>query len=202
MVIAALLNGEKHINYANPPDKNPFNAYYVDAAIGKKTEKEVKPATLKGFIRDKKGNLLEGVKVSIRNADYKKNTNTNINGYYEIKNIYPGTYTLKTEKNDYKTFNKNIRLKEGETFWENITLSPQTITTILKGFVTDKTTEEPIENVKITLHNSTDNFIEYANEDGYYEFKISPGTYTIKLDKKNYKSYGDTVQLSEKKEVY
>lgn len=71
-----------------------------------------------------------------------------------------------------------------------------------KRFVTDKTTEEPIENVKITLHNSTDNFIEYANEDGYYEFKISPGTYTIKLDKKNYKSYSDTVQLSEEKEVY
>ena len=62
MVIAALFNGEKHINYANPPDKNPFNAYYVDAAIGKKPEKEVKPATLKGFIRDKKGNLTRGCK--------------------------------------------------------------------------------------------------------------------------------------------
>ncbi|RLF30185.1 MAG: hypothetical protein DRJ99_03025 [Thermoplasmata archaeon] len=72
-----------------------------------------------------------------------KNTNTNINGYYEIKNIYPGTYTLKAEKNDYKTFNKNIRLKEGETFWENITLSPQTITTILKGLSLIKPQKNP-----------------------------------------------------------
>jgi thiol-disulfide isomerase/thioredoxin len=34
LVIAALFNPEAHKNYADPPNKNPFNAYYVDAAAG------------------------------------------------------------------------------------------------------------------------------------------------------------------------
>lgn len=31
MVYAVLFNKTAHLEYANPPDKNPFNAYYVDA---------------------------------------------------------------------------------------------------------------------------------------------------------------------------
>ncbi|HEX08640.1 MAG TPA: carboxypeptidase regulatory-like domain-containing protein, partial [Thermoplasmatales archaeon] len=69
------------------------------------------------------------------------------------------------------------------------------------GFILDKITEEPIKAVKVTLYNNTDNFVEYTDENGYYEIKTSPGTYTIKLEKIDYKSYTDTLQLPEE-EVY
>ena len=195
MVIASVFNGEKHTGYARPPDKNPFDAYYVDATVGKKPEKEVKPATLKGYVKDKKGNTIENAKVSIKNEKYEKNTNTDKNGYYEIKNIYPGSYTLKAEKTNYKVFTKNLQLNEGETHWQNITLLPQKTIATLKGFILDKITEKPIKDVKVTLYNNTDEFVEYTDEIGYYEIKISPGTYTIKLEKMDYKSYTDTLQL-------
>lgn len=34
MILAAIFNPEANLNYANPPDGRPFDAYYVDAAAG------------------------------------------------------------------------------------------------------------------------------------------------------------------------
>jgi hypothetical protein len=202
MVIASVFNGEKHTGYAYPPNGNPFDAYYVDATTAAKPEKEVKPSTLKGYVKNKDGEILSNVKITLKNSNYQNVTKTDANGYYEIKNIPPAVYNLKAEKIDYKTYNDRINMPEGKIVWKNITLLPEKIVITLKGYISDRRTKNPIEDVKITVSNELYIFDNNTDENGYYEISILPGTYNIKLEKEGYKTHTDIIEVGEGKNIY
>lgn len=78
-------------------------------------------ASITGIVTSE-GNMPEAnVNVSLKGT--KIGSVTDAKGYYEIRNIQPGTYVLRITSIGYATRERNISLKAGEQLVENITLS-------------------------------------------------------------------------------
>ncbi|MGE5410271.1 MAG: carboxypeptidase-like regulatory domain-containing protein [Clostridiales bacterium] len=82
-----------------------------------------------GVVKDAKtGELLMGVNVVVE--DTKAGAATNMDGYYAILNIPPGTYTLKASMIGYSAATiKDVRVNINQTSDINISLSDQSFTT-------------------------------------------------------------------------
>ncbi|PTT03900.1 TonB-dependent receptor [Flavobacterium sp. HMWF030] len=73
-----------------------------------------------GKVLDDSGVTVPGANVSIKETG--KSTVTNENGEYAFSNIEAGTYTIIATNVGYKTFEKKIALKEGESLEVNLLL--------------------------------------------------------------------------------
>lgn len=78
-------------------------------------------ATIKGQVTLLDGQSPENISVILKGN--RLGTSTNIDGNYQIKNIKPGTYTLKVTAVGYITKEKNVTVTEGQELIENFSLN-------------------------------------------------------------------------------
>ncbi|MBF4506494.1 TonB-dependent receptor [Flavobacterium sp. JLP] len=78
-------------------------------------------ATLKGQITLNNNESPEGVSIILKGTRF--GTITDQEGNYKIKNIKPGTYTLKVSAVGYTTSEKKITINEGQELTENLSLT-------------------------------------------------------------------------------
>ncbi|WP_343696352.1 TonB-dependent receptor [Flavobacterium sp.] len=78
-------------------------------------------ATLKGQITLNNNESVENISVVLKGTKY--GTTTDEHGNYTLKNIKPGTYTLKVSSVGYITQEKSIVFKEGEEITRNFIIS-------------------------------------------------------------------------------
>lgn len=78
-------------------------------------------ATIKGQITLKNNESPEGISVVLKGT--KSGTTTDEQGNYNLKNIKPGSYTLKVSSIGYITQEKAIVIKEGDNLTQNFTVT-------------------------------------------------------------------------------
>ncbi|PWB26422.1 TonB-dependent receptor [Flavobacterium sp. HTF] len=79
--------------------------------------------TVSGKVFDETGQTVPGANVSLKGAD--QNVITDINGAYVFSNVAAGTYTISATNVGYKSFEKQITVKEGESIEENLFLETE-----------------------------------------------------------------------------
>ncbi|RZJ52491.1 MAG: TonB-dependent receptor [Flavobacterium sp.] len=79
--------------------------------------------TVSGKVFDESGQTVPGANVSLKGAD--QNVVTDINGAYVFSNVAAGNYTISATNVGYKSFEKKITLKEGESIEENLFLETE-----------------------------------------------------------------------------
>jgi len=79
--------------------------------------------TVSGKVFDESGQTVPGANVSLKGAD--QNVVTDINGAYIFSNVAAGTYTISATNVGYKSFEKKITIKEGESIEENLFLETE-----------------------------------------------------------------------------
>jgi outer membrane receptor protein involved in Fe transport len=79
--------------------------------------------TVSGKVFDENGQTVPGANVSLKGAD--QNVVTDINGAYIFSNVAAGTYTISATNVGYKSFEKKITVKEGESIEENLFLETE-----------------------------------------------------------------------------
>jgi outer membrane receptor protein involved in Fe transport len=79
--------------------------------------------TISGKVFDESGQTVPGANVSLKGAD--QNVVTDINGAYVFSNVTAGTYTISATNVGYKSFEKKITVKEGDSIEENLFLETE-----------------------------------------------------------------------------
>ncbi|MBC9795975.1 TonB-dependent receptor [Sinomicrobium weinanense] len=80
-------------------------------------------AAIQGYITDTEGAPLEGTNIVIENSG--RGVSSKSDGYYRIKGLSEGAYTVRASVVGYKTAYQKIQLGEGETRQLNIVLEPE-----------------------------------------------------------------------------
>ena len=78
-------------------------------------------ASVKGQISLTNNQTADNVSVTLKGT--KIGTNTDSNGFYEIKNLKPGSYVIKVSAVGYSSKEKSISLNAGDEIVEDFTIS-------------------------------------------------------------------------------
>lgn len=103
----------------------PFNISYYEyepgkIALAKRKRIDEKTGAIHGIIKDESNERLIGANVLIKELAIGSATDTK--GYYSIRNIKPGEYTLETSFVGYEKQTRKIKIKAGEVLEINFTL--------------------------------------------------------------------------------
>lgn len=98
------------------------------SALGVTTENiglvtATQPASIFGKVKDKKGNLLQGVTITAKMKTVTKTVTTGNDGSYSIADLEAGKYKLTADKKGYKGYKQSITLKTGQDMTLNIQLN-------------------------------------------------------------------------------
>ena len=111
-------------------------------------------ATISGTVQLSGNTPAEMISVALKGTAY--STVTNASGNYEIKNIKPGSYTLRISAVGIKAVEENITLAAGETITKNITLSEsqeELDEVIINGGANRYTKQESVTSSRLPLTN-------------------------------------------------
>ena len=153
-------------------------------------EKKSQETWFFGHVRDKDTEhpILEA-KVSIKKGDATYTTYSGEGGYYSQKVHGGGEYTLIAEKDGYKTEDPRAIIETGDEKRVDIPLEKKSQETWIFGKVRDKDTEEPMNEVEITIKKGEHEFTTYTNAEGNYEKQFDVGgEFTIIAEKEGYKA--------------
>ena len=84
-------------------------------------EAGIKQGTVRGRIVDSEDHVLPGASVYIE--DLQTGAVSDVDGFYTLQNLKPGTYTIKTSYVGYTTVEQNVTVPEGRTLENNIVLN-------------------------------------------------------------------------------
>lgn len=128
-------------------------------------------------------------------------TQTNSRGYYSIKNLIPGEYTLTGTKNGYETQTFSVVIKPEITTTQNISLVPDSVQ--VKGevwFDENNNNRQDLNETMATiplsftiaqpLDQNSQNKTATTNQTGHYGVELVPATYNIQVD---YTSESDSI---------
>ncbi|WP_432400428.1 carboxypeptidase regulatory-like domain-containing protein [Wukongibacter sp. M2B1] len=150
--------------------------------------------TISGYVKDKvTDDPIENAKIMLNKSTRSfLDTKTDSKGYFKFENVLEDTYILKIEKEGYKEYDKTIKI-DGNDLELDVSMGFYTIS----GYITDKMLDEPIENVKVKLNDSTKSSMETETDSkGYFEFKyLSQGSHTVKTEKEGYSNYEKKVKI-------
>jgi hypothetical protein len=107
--------------------------------------------SIKGFVYDKEtGEPVLYANVVI--VDSKVGTSTDVNGYYSLTNLKPGSHQIQASFVGYRSSIVNIELKKGKTVTKNIYLEPDNMLGAieLSDELEVKRTETTVSKIKIT----------------------------------------------------
>ncbi len=139
--------------------------------------------TVKGlvYIGGNTTKRLSGATVKVGSATAKSDSS----GYWEIKGVKAGTYTVTVSRSGYQTrsFSKAV---SGKETWASAGLTATVPTLVLKGLIYQGTnTSKPIAGATVKLGSRTTT----TGSDGMYQFNnVAAGTYTITASKSGFKT--------------
>ncbi len=152
---------------------------------------------LKGFLLDAITGLpLTGENLTAASDDYINSTQTDISGYFSMGFI-PGDYKMGASSTGYESITLQFTLGDNWTLWRNITLEPLNCT--LKGYI--KGSGGPLDNAYASVEepwNSNpfdDDYSNYTNSTGYYEFNLTRGTKNVNFRNDGYLSTSMPITL-------
>lgn len=136
-------------------------------------------------------------------------TRSNTDGYYEFKELPPGTYTIFVDAPGFLKWKKEIRIISGEMTRQDIFLSPVSATGFLKGKIMDPSADCPVQDCigikdavvvlfPLTISSAT-TIPEYktlTNETGNYEIINLPvGDYRMIVKAEGYRSVEELIRI-------
>lgn len=154
----------------------------------------VKPenSSIEGYLIDSlTGKPLNGygeIRVMDPSINYVREAGTNLSGYYHI-NVTAGNFVILTWAYVYDNiiyrFLRNISSISipGNT---PLQINQTLFDSVLKGYVYDNLTGEPIDNAKITVASNIYSFVEETWVDGSFTATISPGKIETTISKMGY----------------
>ena len=152
-----------------------------------------------GFVYDSEEEPIQDVTVAIKGDNYSGSTATDEYGYYELKNLSSGDYTLTYSKEGYQTKTQDVTLGENE----NQDLGILTLELVEKGsifgYVVDFRGYE-IGSATIRMKGLNTGYSKTISSDidGYFEFTdLEADTYILTAKKNGYKQGKRTVKLRE-----
>ena len=150
-----------------------------------------------GYIKDEKDNPIEDASIELSGRDnewdfYQNNTNSDSFGFYSM-NIPAGRYRITVYADGYCGDESGpYEVDENEILWVNFTLYPHPLeNSVVCGYITDSSTNDPIEGVNISLFWQGEQFQFYRNDtvseqNGFYTMKVAAGDIFIDADKDGY----------------
>ncbi|MDH7507044.1 MAG: carboxypeptidase regulatory-like domain-containing protein [Candidatus Thermoplasmatota archaeon] len=155
-----------------------------------------------GYIKDREtGDPINGANINLLWQDnlnhfYLNDTFSDYLGFYQM-NVAAGTITLEVEADGY--FQKSLKemnISDYETLWVNFSLDPKPLeNSVLCGYITDKETGVPLNNVRvttqwvdITLGNRYNNQT-YTDSTGFYKINVASGELYLDIRKMGYDYY-------------
>ena len=114
-------------------------------------------ATVRGFVYDK----LSGEPIIFTNVYLKgtqHGTSTDVNGYYSISKIPPGSYTLTVNSLGYEQIDEDISLRKAQILSKKLFISPQA--KVLSTFDVSADKAEARNQVKMSVQKITPKEIE------------------------------------------
>jgi uncharacterized membrane protein len=156
--------------------------------------------SISGDVKDGDGNVLQGVRVTIKGNSFTDDTETDANGRYEFTALAKGNYTLTYEKDGYQTLTKNVSLGEGEAKdLGSVTLETEGALGGIYGNVVD-IKGDPIESVLLKLKGVKTKVTrtESSDADGFFEFSdLGADTYVLTAKKKRHRNTKQKVTLED-----
>jgi len=119
------------------------------------------------------------------------------NGSYQLK-LNPGTYNIKVMANGFRTIDRKLEIKSGESQSWDLTLSPREGT--IKGQVADAATGRPVLAV-ITLNGSGDRYNNDQVTGGFSFTLAAPKKYDLFVIAQGYQPFQTNISLTDKEEA-
>jgi len=163
--------------YPIPPENSIICGYITNEL----TETPIENARFHFHWRDNQGH------------SYSNDTYTNHSGFYSVNvsegeisdiNVYADGY--------YSKYEGSYDIDEYETLWVNISLYPKPPkNSVLRGYITDETTDAPIENASVRLYwndNHGHHDLNYTSTDsyGFYSMNVAAGEINISVEDDEY----------------
>lgn len=157
-------------------------------------ERETRPTgNLAGEVRDTHTQAPLNASVTLVELD-ETVTSDDEYGVYRIFGIPIGVYTVVVTAPDYATETRVVVVNRGETDLHNFALTRAKLS--YEGLIVDSRTERPISMASIHLDGKTE-FSTNSDSDGYFNARLAPGVYTLKVNKQNYAQYVTEIALTE-----
>lgn len=118
------------------------------------------------------------------------------NGSYQLK-LNPGTYNIKVMANGFRTVDRKLEVKSGESQSWDLTLSPREGT--IKGQVADAATGRPVLAV-ITLNGNGDRYNNDQATGGFSFTLAAPKKYELSVAAEGYQPFQASISLTDKEE--
>lgn len=118
------------------------------------------------------------------------------NGSYQLK-LNPGTYDIKVMANGFRTIDRKIEVKSGETQAWDLTLSPRE--GIIKGQVVDASSGKPVLAL-IAINGNGDKYNNDRTTGGFSFTLAAPKKYDITVSADGYQTFQTSVSLTDKEE--
>ncbi|MEM2873002.1 MAG: carboxypeptidase regulatory-like domain-containing protein [Nitrososphaerales archaeon] len=151
-----------------------------------------------GHVYNEKGTPLGSAKVTCS----EKKTLTLFDGFYEFKNVEPGTYTIVASLKGFKSDSKTVTVQKDDMITLDFRLSEATGTAKIYGTVYDASTKKPIASGgTIILVLPITNKYALLDKNGRYEFKdLAKDSYDLWASIPGYEDEKATITLAEGEE--
>ena len=144
---------------------------------------------------------IDGATIYMSGEENEYETSTNRDGEYSL-DCESGKYEISISADGYRSHKDSIILEEGEEKQYNAELEKEEEeNSKIYGYVTDKDTEEPIEEARVHAYNKNKEYYAQSDEGGYYEVICYAGHYTIEVEHSGYKKYTGEEDVAEDEAV-
>ncbi|HAD82562.1 MAG: hypothetical protein A2509_01380 [Candidatus Edwardsbacteria bacterium RIFOXYD12_FULL_50_11] len=155
----------------------------------------IMPGTIAGLIKHRQTNQPIRGMISFPGTDMPAVV-SQPNGSYQLK-LNPGTYNIKVMANGFRTVDRKLEVKSGESQSWDLTLSPRE--GIIKGQVADAGTGRPVPAV-ITLNGNGDRYHNDQATGGFSLTLAAPKKYDLRVAADGYQPFQASISLTDKQE--
>lgn len=167
------------------------------AALPSNSQDDILETWIKGTVKDNVSKEpLENVNIYIYNtltgSDYMLYTDEE--GYFEQNVRVGGDYGIYCWMDDYDFNYTEVSVEQGSEVDVEMFLDPIIKDTMIYGVVYDSETKEPLSGAWVSVEwidyeDGRYRLGTYADEEGYYEFLVEPGNYTVSANYAGYEPY-------------
>jgi hypothetical protein len=155
----------------------------------------IMPGTIAGLIKHRQTNQPIRGMISFPGTDMPAVV-SDPNGSYRLK-LNPGTYNIKVMANGFRTVDRKLDVKSGESQSWDLTLSPRE--GVIKGQVADAVNGRPMPAV-ITLNGNGDRYNNDQATGGFSFTLAAPKKYDLTFAAEGYQPFKASISLTDKEE--
>jgi hypothetical protein len=155
----------------------------------------VLPGTIAGLIKHRKTNQPIRGMISFPGTDLPAVV-SEPNGNYQLK-LKPGTYNIKVMANGFRTIDRKVDVKSGETQSWDLTLSPRE--GIIKGQVLDAASGKPLRSA-ISINGNGERYNNDPETGSFSLTLAAPKKYDITVSAEGYQAFQTNISLTDKEE--